>query len=198
MPATAIRARSRAVVKVGCGLAVAAALAAALSGCGSASPQLTAKPSTPALARCAKLRIVLDTGAAGAAAGSSFFPINFINTSRARCELAGYPKVLAATGAAGLRFGAPAAHNHSVPATAVILRPGSAAHAWLQVLDAMNFPANRCHPLTARWITVQMPGQNAAVYLPHTFPACTVALHGSAMLSIQPIQPGRGRRGTAQ
>jgi hypothetical protein len=79
----------------------------------------------------------------------------------------------------------------------VILPPGGAAHAWLQELDVLNLPASRCHPVTARWIAVQLPGQRGASYLAHRFPACAAARRGTAVLIIHPFQPGRGRRGAA-
>jgi Protein of unknown function (DUF4232) len=186
-------------IRVGCGCAAAAALTAALGGCGSASPG-RAGPDRPAVARCGikRVRMILDTRSAGVAAGSSYIPIDFTNTSRARCRLAGYPAVSAAAGAAGRPVGGRAAADRQVRVTTVILPPGGTAHAWLQVLDALNLPASRCRPVVARWITVNLPGQRGPSYLAHRFPACETAPHGTALLIIHPFQPGRGRPGTAQ
>ena len=199
MSPTAISTRLLAVIRVGGGCAAAAVLVMALGGCGSVRPR-PADPARPAVARCGvkKVRMILDTRSAGAAAGTSYIPIDFTNTSGARCRLAGYPAVSAAAGAAGRPVGARAAADRRVRAVAVILPPGGSAHAWLQVLDAMNVPASRCHPVVARWITVRLPGQRGPRYLAHRFPACAAALHGIAMLVIQPFQPGLGRPGTAQ
>jgi len=209
---------SRAVSSAG-GCAAAAGLTLVLGACGSvissagtstsATTSASARASATAgsggttgvaIASCAagSLQVTLDTRAAGAAAGSSFFPIDFTNTSPSRCNLAGYPAVSFAATAAGSPIGAPAAPDHSVLVHAVTLAPGGTAHAWLQVIDAMNYPASQCHPVTARGLMVDLPGQARTSYLEHPFPACAAVLQGSQILTIQPIQPGRARRGTAQ
>ena len=189
-------------------------LAAAVTACGSIRTTGTgtgAQPATgsaagtgsagsAAVAGCAasSLRVTLDFHAAGAAAGSSFLPLDFTNISRSTCRLAGYPVVSFASGASGPQVGAAAALDRGVKARSVALAPGAAAHAWLQVTDAMNFPANECHPVTANGLRVNLPGQRAHSYMGHAFPACAAAMHGSEILTVQPIQPGRARRGTAQ
>jgi hypothetical protein len=142
--------------------------------------------------------VTIDTGAAGAAGGSSFVPIDFTNRSHASCGLAGYPAVSFAASAAGGEIGAAAVRDLSVSAHPVVLPPGGTAHAWLQVLDAANYPAGKCHPVTARGLMVDPPGRSGTSYLEQAFLACTAAVHGSDLLTVQPIQPGPARRGTAQ
>jgi hypothetical protein len=155
---------------------------------------------TAAVAGCAasSLRVTLDIHAAGAAAGSSFLPLDFTNISRSTCRLAGYPVVSFASGASGRPVGTAAALDRSVRARPVALAPGATAHAWLQVIDATNFPARQCHPVMADGLRVNLPGQRADSYVSHAFAACAAAMHGSEILTVQPIQPGRARRGTAQ
>jgi hypothetical protein len=197
-----VRVSARAVRRA----AAAAVLAAAVGACGSLSAS-GAKVGAPAghgpgtaAVRCTapKLRMALDSRAAGAAAGSSSIPLEFTNLSQRSCRLAGYPVVSFAASAAGQRVGTAAAPDHTIKARPVVLAPGATAHAWLQVTDALNFPAKQCHLVTAGGLLVKLPGQHDVSYLKHAFPACAMAMHGSKVLSVQPIQPGRARRGAAQ
>ena len=191
-------------------VAMTAGIALALAGCGSMTATGTAggpaasfggsPAGTRAAAVCqaSALRVSLAISAAGAAAGSSFVPLDFTNISRGTCRLAGYPAVSLASGQEGRQVGTAAAVDRAVRARPVLLEPGATAHAWLQVTDALDFPAGKCHPVTAAGLRVTLPGQRGASYLRHSFPACAAAPHGSGILMIQPIQPGAARRGTAQ
>jgi Protein of unknown function (DUF4232) len=184
-----------------CALALLAATAVAA--CGSMSSGGTATGAgnrKAAVASCSasRLRVTLDVHAAGAAAGSSFVPLDFTNVSHNACRMAGYPAVSFATGAAGRRVGTTAALDRSVKVRPVALAPGATAHAWLQVIDAQNYPAKKCHPVMADGLRVNLPGQRGTSFVSHAFPACSKAMHGSQILTVQPIEPGRARRGTAQ
>ncbi len=143
------------------------------------------------------LQVRLAAAEAGAAAGSSYLPIEFTNATRSRCRLSGYPAVALAAGASGRAIGTPAAADPSVRPRPVLLAPGGTAHAWLQVQDAMNYPAAACRPVTAAGLRVAPPGHGAARYLPHPLPACATAPRGRGLLTIEPVQPGAARRGTA-
>jgi hypothetical protein len=193
--------------------AVAPVVAVTLAACGSATDtgaSATAGTGTSAGSRAgtraatvpgcpaSSLRVTLDLRAAGVAAGSSFLPLDFTNISRRACRLVGYPQVAFAAAAAGQQVGTAAALDRSVLARPVALAPGASAHAWLQVTDALSFPARRCHPVMANGLRVTLPGQGADSYIMHALPACAAAMHGSQILTVQPIQPGRARRGTAQ
>jgi hypothetical protein len=180
--------------------AAAVASALALAGCGSASvhPAAAPDPARSGGARCttADVRITLAAGAAGAAAGSSFVPIEFTNRTRAACGLAGYPAVSFAS-ADGAAIGAVAARDATMHARAVVLPAGGTAHAWLQILDAANYPAGRCRPVTAHGLRVALPGLAGASFLGHAFLACTAAGAPGGLLTVQPIEAGPARRGTA-
>lgn len=167
---------------------------------GSAQPGSAASASASALTGCraAGLRVTLDARAAGAAAGSMYIPIDFTNTSGTGCRLDGYPGVTFATRMSGGQIGAGADQDRTAAPRRVILAPGGTAHAWLRVTDAGNYPAAQCHPMTAAGLRILAPGQPGLSYVPHAFVACAAAMHGSALLSVQPVEPGRGRRGTAQ
>lgn len=134
---------------------------------------------------------------AGVAAGSYYVPLEFTNTSGQACALTGYPAVAFTSGSAGQQIGTEAAVDRSVRASAVRLAPGATAHAWLQVASAANYPASKCHPVTAAGLRVVVPGSESASYLPHPVPACKTAVQGSEILTVHPVQPGPARRGTA-
>jgi Protein of unknown function (DUF4232) len=189
----------------GAGISAAASATASASASATASASGTARPggtpSSPAtgVSSCTTsgLRVRLDTAAAGVAAGSYFVPLEFTNISGQACELAGYPAVALTMGLSGAQVGARAATDHAVPAAPVVLAPGGIAHAWLQVLSTANYPASKCHPVTAAGLRITVPGTASASYVAHPVPTCTAVLRGSEMLTVRPVQRGRARRGTA-
>jgi hypothetical protein len=174
---------------------------ATVSGSASASATASASPTgtATATAACAAagLRVRLDTAAAGVAAGSYYIPLEFVNTSGHACRLAGYPAVAFTSGATGQQIGTEAAVDRGVRADTVLLAPGGIAHAWLQVLAAADYPAGKCHPVTAAGLRVVAPGTQSASYIPHQVAACKAVTQGSEILTVQPVQAGQARRGTA-
>ncbi len=179
------------------GLAAACAAAlttAAMAACGSATGAADASP--PGACTTSDLIVTIDIKAAGTAAGSTYYPIDFTNASAARCSMDGYPDTWFGT-STGKRIGDPATRNRSVRARPVPLAPGASAHAWLQVTDAANYPAKACHPVTANMLLVRAPGATQASQVWRAFPTCAAAMHGHGILSVQPVLPGRGRRGSA-
>lgn len=168
---------------------------AALAACGSARPGQTATTACPS----STLRVALDPSVETVAAGSSYLPLDFTNTSQSACRLAGYPDVAFVTGVPGHQVGSAAARQADMDAHQVTLTPGATAHAWLVIAAAANYPADQCHPVTAGGLRVQAPGQAGVSYVRHAFPACAAtSLRGGSMLAVQPVQPGRAKRGTAQ
>jgi Protein of unknown function (DUF4232) len=171
----------------------------ALAACGSARPAPAAVPAAVAACPSSALRVALDTGVDAVAAGSSYLPLDFTNATHSACRLTGYPDVAFVSGVPGHRIGGPATRYQGVAAHPVTLAPGATAHAWLVVSAAANYPAGQCHPVTAHALRVQAPGQAGASYVRHDFPACAAAsLRGGSILAVQPVQPGRAKRGTAQ
>lgn len=149
--------------------------------------------------RTSQLAITVDKRQASAAAGSVYYPINFTNTGAAACTLFGYPGVSFVTGRSGSEIGAPATRNHGVPSVTVTLQPGGHAHASLQVVDAGNYSASYCHPVTAHLLRVYPPNQTAAGYAPFTVRVCSAKLPkklGSPLV-IDPARAGKGKRGQA-
>jgi hypothetical protein len=151
----------------------------------------------PGTCRTASLRITLDTSQADGAAGSTYYPIDFTNTSADACTLAGYPGVSFVTAAEGTgrQIGAAAQRNPQFGSVAVRLDPEGHAHAWLQVAQASNYPASACSPVTARGLRVFPPDQTQPGYIQQDFPAC--GLTSAQVLTIMPMRSGEGTRGTA-
>jgi Protein of unknown function (DUF4232) len=159
------------------------------------SPSGSAPPGAACTA--AALRIRLDTAAAGVAAGTDYVPLEFTNTSSQPCELSGFPAVALTSGVSGQQIGTEAAVDRSVRATAVLLKPGGIAHAWLGIADVANLPAKTCRPVTAAGFRVVVPGSESASYLAHRVPACKEPAQDGGILVVRPVQPGAARRGTA-
>jgi hypothetical protein len=123
----------------------------------------------------------------GAAAGSSYYPIQFDNVSGATCNLYGYPGVSFVTGAGGSQIGIPARENPVHPRQFIDLAPGQVAHAELQVVVAENFPPADCTVVTAHWLRVYPPNQTSPVYASFTAQTCSKS---ESVLSVETVQAG--------
>jgi hypothetical protein len=131
------------------------------------------------------------------AAGTSYLPLTFVNTSAVPCELAGYPLVEPASGQAGHRVGGTAAADRTRASRALRLSAGEAAHAWLRLQSAANLPPSQCHPVTAAGLLVTLPGQAGGSFVKFPVQACSRPLHGAPLLTVDPFQPGMPAKGTA-
>src|ERR1700734_2524543 len=103
------------------------ALAAASSAPPTTGPTTPATPpSTPSAPPCstADLSAAVNTSPGGAAAGSTYYPMNFTNTSKSSCYLFGYPGVSFVTGPSGSQIGEPASRNPAVTPRTGILNAG--------------------------------------------------------------------------
>lgn len=178
--------------------------AASASASGSAGASGTAPPSGQPSSQAAAagtcptsaLKVTLDTSAAGAAAGSSFVPLQFENVSASSCTLPGYPAVSFAAAAAGPQIGPAAVRQPSGTTAPLVLTPGHYAHAWLQILDAANFPASACKPVTAQGFLVAFADSASAAYVARSVPTCARTQHGSNILAVFPVQAGLATRGS--
>ena len=180
-------------------LATFGGLAFALAGCGQAggpasthAKATTKAPSGSGVAmtqKCAASGLVvwLGLGEGGAAAGSTYYPLELTNISSHRCRLFGFPGVSAV---AGHQLGSPAQRNRAHPTYTVNLLPGATAHTVLQIVDVANFPAAKCKPTDASGLRVYPPDQLSAAEIPFSFRACSAK--GPVFLSVEPVQPGVG------
>jgi hypothetical protein len=152
---------------------------------------------TAGLTACgaSSLRVAVDAGQAGGAAGSTYVPVTFTNTSSSACGMYGFPGVsfVSADDSAGHQIGAAAQENPQFAKQSVKLPAGGVAHAWLQVAEAGNYPASSCQPITAHWLRVFAPGQTAAIYVSHSFDACSSS--SAPLLTVMPVRAGQSKQG---
>ncbi len=149
-----------------------------------------------AACRSASLQVTINASQAGGAAGSTYYPVDFTNTSSSACGLYGYPGVsfVTADSSAGHQIGVAAQQNPGFGKVAVRLPAGGVAHAWLQVAEAGNYPAASCQPVTAHWLRVFAPGETEALYVNHAFDACSSA--NAPLLTVMPVRSGQAVQGT--
>jgi Domain of unknown function (DUF4232) len=147
-----------------------------------------AAPSSPAAGTaCATSALQIKLGASDGYAGGVYQTIVFTNTSGRTCTLFGYPGVSLVTGPPYKQLGVPAKRSTTTPAKVVTLAPGAAAHAVLQIVDALNFPSPSCQPAKAAALKVYPPNQFTAVYLPDTSYGCGNPVQ---TMYIAPVGPG--------
>jgi len=189
-----------ALLAAGCGKnpANSAAGQGAASSSGPAAPA-TSAPASAGAAGCASagLTAKVDTAQAGGAAGSTYVPIDFTNTSGSPCTLFGYPGVSFVTGPTGGQLGEAASRNPAATATTVTLAPGGVAHATLQVAEAGNYSASACTPVTAHWLRIIPPNQPTPIFARYTVQACSAKLPSGvgSQLAIYVVRPGPGKAG---
>jgi hypothetical protein len=162
-------------------LAAALLLAAVMS-----SASASATPAATASKACAASGLVVWAGEepGGGAAGSVYYRIELTNLSAATCTLKGYPKVNAVD-LKGRRIGAFATHEKGKKARRVTLAPGQSATATLRIVDALNFPADKCKATTAAGLRVGIPGGHGNKVAPSAFETCTRAV--TKTLSVAPL-----------
>ena len=155
---------------------------------GGTGAQASSSTST-STSRCktSSLEVWLGIGPGGAAAGSTYMPIEFTNTGGASCTLNGYPGVSAwSTG----QLGSPASRNSQVASKTITLASGATAHAVLQITDVGNYPPATCAPATATTLRVYPPGSFTSEDIPFRLRACSKA--GPTYLSVTAVAPGVG------
>ena len=138
------------------------------------------------------LKGAVNTAAAGAAAGSIYYPLDLTNTSGSTCTVFGYPGVSFVTGPSGTLLGRAASRNPAKPAATVTLAPGQVAHATLQVAQAGNYDPAQCKPVTAHWLRIYPPDQTVPLYVRFKTQACSARLPHSigSQLSVTVFRPG--------
>jgi len=156
------------------------------------APGSAAEASAPGQCRSANLRLFV--GDAGAAAGTSWSSLIFINTGPA-CSLRGYPGVSAMTAPHGRQVGAPAVRELGRPglggsrvATIVLPRNGTAS-SLLRQATAANFPAASCRPRRVAVLRVFPPGETHPVYAGYRQSECS---RGRAVIGVTPVAAGPG------
>jgi hypothetical protein len=128
-------------------------------------------------------------GASQGAAGSTYTVIDFTNIGTATCTLYGYPGVSLQTARPRHQIGKPAKENPATPRQLVTLQPQAAANALLRIVEAGNYPAGVCGPMTAHYLQVYPPNQTAPAYIRYTAQACSKPVR---LLTVDVVKPGSG------
>ena len=159
-----------------------------------ATPTTSATPTPAGPPPCPTSALKSSAGTGNGAAGSTYYPLEFTNTSSSACTLFGYPGVsfVTAAGSGGSQIGGAASRNPAVTSQLVTLAPGSTAHATLQVVNAMNYPEAECHLVTARTLKIFPPNQTAPIYVSFTAPACSGHAKSVHILAVEAVQSGNG------
>jgi hypothetical protein len=154
--------------------------------------------SAAAKTQCATSDLVAKvvTMRGGAAAGSTYVPIDFRNVSAHRCVMFGYPGVSWTTGLRGSQIGDAAARVTGYASVTATLAPNGTAHAWLQIADAGNFPASSCKPVNAHWLRIYPPDQYSSLYAKFTAQVCSGKITGGSQpLQVLPVRAGNAVSG---
>jgi hypothetical protein len=126
-------------------------------------------------------------GAAEGAAGSVDVPLVLTNVGGRTCELRGFPGVSYVTGNDGHQVG-PAAAMSGERGGEVVLKPGAAAAAQLQLVNVANFDAAACRPTPVRGLRVYPPGDTTSLYVEQAGTGCAGTPPGN-QLSVQTLKP---------
>ena len=136
---------------------------------------------------CGTAELRGSLGAAEGAAGSTIVPLVLTNVGTRTCELRGFPGVSYVAGDDGHQVG-PAAAMSGARGGEVVLKPGAAAAAPLQLVNVANFDAAVCQPTPVRGLRVYPPGDTASLYVERAGTGCAGTPPGN-QLSVQTLQP---------
>jgi Protein of unknown function (DUF4232) len=166
------------------------------TGAGTASAATTASgrtsttvaPTAPGgVPNCGAGELRGSLGTAEGAAGSVIVPLVLTNAGSRTCELRGFPGVSYVTGDDGHQVGAAAAMS-GPRGGEVVLKPGAAAAAQLQLVNVANFDAAVCKPTPVRGLRVYPPGDTTSLYVERAGTGCAGAPPGD-QLSVQTLKP---------
>jgi hypothetical protein len=138
----------------------------------------------PAGGACATSALKVTLGKANATAGTTFYPLKFVNKSKASCTLRGYPGVSAVT-SSGKQIGNSASRNGSKFRT-VTLAPGKQQSSSVGIVDTGNFTASKCKAVTAAGLRVIPPNQGTSITIKKKFSTCSSK--AATSLTVKPVK----------
>ena len=144
------------------------------------------RTSAGGVANCGTAELRGSLGAAEGAAGSVIAPLVLTNVGTRTCELRGFPGVSYVAGDDGHQVG-PAAAMSGQRGGEVVLKPGAAAAAQLQMVNVANFDAAVCNPTPVRGLRVYPPGDTTSLYVERAGTGCAGTPPGN-QLSVQTLQ----------
>src|SRR3954462_7133879 len=146
MRTTAVAMSALAVLAAGCGSQQAGHHGghSALNTTAGTSAQVVSAATTTTANRRRVSGLAVRLGRASGAAGSTYRPLVFTNTSTTACTLRGYPGVAYVPPTSGLQVGPPASRYAGLRIRTVTLAPGGHAAALLQLVNYLNYPSGAC------------------------------------------------------
>lgn len=143
-----------------------------------------------AAAGCLTRYLYGSLGLSQGAAGSTYVAVVFKNLNNVPCTLYGYPGISMAKGTPVTDVGNPSFEDPSTPRELVTLQPHGFANATLRIVNAGDYSASVCQPVTTTWLAVIPPNQYVPLYIPYTATQCK----GSTikLLSVTAVRPGNG------
>ncbi|MBV9920024.1 MAG: DUF4232 domain-containing protein [Pseudonocardia sp.] len=170
----------------GGGKPTSASSAASTASAGSRSTSATvARTSAAGVPNCGTAELRGSLGTAEGAAGSVIVPLVLTNAGRRACEVRGFPGVSYVAGDDGHQVG-PAAAMSGPRGGEVVLPPGAAATAQLQLVNVANFDAGVCRPTPVRGLRVYPPGDTASLFIARAGTGCAGTPPGH-QLSVQTL-----------
>lgn len=155
------------------------------------APASSTAPTGPAA--CATASLAVSLGTANGAAGSTYYPLHFVNKGSTSCTMTGYPGVSFVAPGNGSQVGKAATRSAASTPT-VTLAPGGEATATVQVAQTGNFSPADCGPTAVSGLRVYPPANTAAAYvtLPGNQQGCSKDLSstGSSQLIVRPVLAG--------
>jgi Protein of unknown function (DUF4232) len=153
-----------------------------------AVPPPTAPPtSTGGISNCVTAELKGSLGQEEGAAGSVIAPLILTNVGSRTCEVRGFPGVSYVAGDDGHQVG-PAAGMSGTRGGEVVLKPGAAAAAPLQMANVANFDAAACNPTPVRGLRVYPPGDTTSLFIQRPGTGCAATPPGN-QLSVQTLAP---------
>ncbi|MGW5644154.1 DUF4232 domain-containing protein [Saccharopolyspora sp. NPDC003752] len=161
-----------------------------------AAGSTTAKPEQkPDNGLCKATDLQLSFGRGGAAAGTTYRPLIFTNTSGSQCVIQGFPGVSYVGGEDGHQVGAAAARVDE-KGPAITLQPGEKAAAVIGFATVENYETATCRPETAKGLRIYPPQETASMYIAFDNPETGCAndkLPGN-QLTVRSVEAGTGER----
>ena len=155
-----------------------------------AAPAATpAQSAPPGPGPCPTRSLQVTLGVSQGTAGSIYTTIDFTNISSVTCTLYGYPGVSLQTAKPVQQIGKPARENPATPRQLVTLQPQTTGNALLRIVDAGNYPASMCGPVTAHYLQVYPPNQTTPAYIKYKTQACSKSVR---LMTVDVVKPGSG------
>jgi hypothetical protein len=142
--------------------------------------------------RCHSGDLSLKFGKGDAAAGTYHENLVFTNKSGHSCTLYGYPGVSWVTGTGGTQVNDPFQRNAGTKKT-ITLAAGGQAHAVVITHAALDYPTDKCKPVTTRGYRVYPPDETAAIFVSQPEKQCSAK--GVNLGQVLPIESGPGAEG---